>query len=426
VKGEEAMSHDPCHEAILRDLLTRYPVLDAYLKRLCDVWDRQGAPPARLSLGQGLSRHGELAALHALFGTAVQVSRSGGASLNVRSFLDGFIGSDAETWTEALYRVMGRPRRDRSAERLRASQEFDALLAVWRQEFCAVAEAGCVIAGRPGLWKRRLLEGAADGVRAQWWPWGQALDFLATRPEPLGLADIGARFYGSSKALRPGEARRFLASGLAALEGLDEEQVELGEVLRRFGICDNPTALKVTVFGPLRLRKRGRWLDWVEQLHALGEAATLSLGNLDGVDVVDIPGEAPVVHTCENETPFCRLVRELFPGVLVYTEGYPNTAVRRLLNLLPTMATLRHWGDSDLDGLRIAAILGEDRPLQLWRCGGADLERQRERLVPLDDDQQRRARHWLQAHPEFPFGAELAFTLAHGWLEQESWREAEG
>lgn len=410
-------------DAILRDLLARHPELLPYLRRLCDLWDRQGTPPARLSLGQGLSRHGDLAALHALFGNAVRVSRSGGASLDVRAFLGRFADGAAEAWADALYRVMGRSRRDRAGERLQAGQEFDGLLAAWRQEFPAAAEAAPVIAARAELWQRRLLQGSADAVRAQWWPWGQALTFLTSRPEPLGLAELGAWFYGSSKALRVGEARRLLAAGLAALEDIDEEQVEPGEILRRCGICDNATALKVTVFGPLRLRKRGCWLDWVEQLHALGESATLSLGNLDGVDAVDIPTDETVVHTCENETPFCRLVRERFPGVLVYTEGYPNAAIHRLLQLLPPGVALHHWGDSDLDGLRIATILAEDRPLKLWRCGRADLERQRERLVPLNDEQHQRARHWLQTHPEFHFRAELEFTLAHGWLEQESWQD---
>jgi hypothetical protein len=418
------MSNDQRHEAILRDLLVRYPELLPHLVHLCDVWDRQGAPPARLSLGQGLARHGEIAALHALFGSAVRVSRTGDASLQVSAFLGGFSGSDADAWADALYRAMGRHRRDRAAELRQASQDFDALLAAWRQEFPAVVEAAPVLAGRADLWRRRLREGSADAVRAQWWSWGQALAFLASRPEGLGLAELGARFYGSSKALRPGEARRLLASGLAALADIDEEQTEPGGVFRQFGICDNPTALRVTVFGPFRLRKRGRWLDWVEQLHALGEAAVLSLGNLDGVDVVDLAaGGTTVVHTCENETPFCRLVREGFPGALVYTEGYPNAAVRRLLNLLPAGVELRHWGDSDLDGLRIAAILAQDRLLQLWRGGLADLERQRARLVPLGHDQHGRARQWLQTHPGFRFRAELEFTVAHGWLEQESWEE---
>lgn len=410
-------------ESILRDLLARYPELTPHLGRLCDVWDRQGAPPGRLGLGQGLARHGELAALHTLFGSAVHVSHSGGASLNVSAFLGCFADREAEAWAEALYRALGRPRRDHVAERLRASQDFEALLADWRQEFPAAAGAAAILQARAGFWQRRLLESPVATVRAHWWAWGRALAFLTLRSESLGLADLGARFFGGSKALRSGELRRLLVAGLAVLDDADVEDGEPAALLRRFGICDNPTALKVTVFGPLRLRKHGRWLDWVGQLHALGESATLSLANLDGVDAVDtVTGTG--VYTCENETPFCRLVRERLPGTLVYTEGYPNTAVRRLLQLLPSGATICHWGDSDLDGLRIAAILAQDRPLQLWRCGLADLERQREFLVPFADDQRRRARHWLQTHPEFRFRAELEFSLAHGWLEQESWRES--
>jgi uncharacterized protein (TIGR02679 family) len=413
------------YTAILREALARYPELPPFLGRLCDVWDRQGAPPARLSLGSGLSRHGELAALHALFGAAVEVSRSGRAFLRVRAFLARFDAPGAEAWADALYAAMGRARRDRAAERRQAGQSFDELLAAWRLAFPTVVAAAPVIEGQAEKWKRRLQTGVAEGVRAQWWSWGQALTFLAPRPEALGLAELGAQVYGSSKALRRGEARSLLVSGLAALEDIDEDQVEPGDILRLCGLCDNPTALKVTVCGPLRLRKHGRWLDWIEQLHALGESATLSLANLDGVDIIGSAAAGALVHTCENETPFCRLVREGCPGTLVYTEGYPNRAVRRLLQLLPSGTTIRHWGDSDLDGLRIAAILAQDRPLHLWRCGLVDLERQREFLIPLSVDASRRARHWLQTHPEFRFRDELAFTLAHGWLEQESWRGGE-
>lgn len=251
---------------------------------------------------------------------------------------------------------------------------------------------------------------------------GRALSALADGAEPLGLAELGARFFGSSKALRSGEVRRLLVDGLAVLADAEEDAAEPALLLRRFGVCDNPTALKVTLFGPFRLRKRGRWLDWVEQLHALGESATLSLGNLDGVDRVELAGDGAIVHTSENETPFCRLVREQFPEPVIYTEGYPNAAVRRLLRLLPPATAVRHWGDSDLDGLRIADILAATRPLELWRCGLAELQRQRPRLLPFSDAQSGRARRWLAAHPDFRFRAELGFSLAHGWLEQESWQ----
>jgi hypothetical protein len=418
------MTTDPSHESILRDLLARYPGLQAHLKHLCDVWDRQGIPPARLALGQGLTRHGELAALRQVFGSAVQVSRSGRATLDVRAFLSGFVDSGAESWTAALYRAMDRRPRDRATEREQQAASFETLLAEWQQAYPAVAAAASVIAARPSWWQSQIRDTSVAAVRSEWAQWGEALSTLAPAAAAVGLAELGARCYGNSKALRAAETRRFLAAGLAALEGIDEAAFEPTDILRRFGVCDNPTALKVTVFGPLRLRKRGRWLDWVAELHALGEAATLSLGNLDGVEAVDLPGDATPVHTCENETPFCRLVRERFQGTLVYTEGYPNSAVRRLLELLLPGVGLRHWGDSDLDGLRIAALLGDTRPVQLWRCSLPDLERHRAALVPLTAQQDRRARQWLENQPGFRFRAELEFTLAHGWLEQESWQHA--
>jgi hypothetical protein len=342
----------------------------------------------------------------------------------VAAFLAGLGDGGAEAWGQALHSVLDRPVRNRAAERVQTQTALAALLAEWRTLYPMVAEAATAVEARRAWWEGRIAGTSAAAVRAQWMQWGTALTFLATRSEPIGLAELGARCYGNSKALRPGEERRFLLAGLAALDGVEEDAVAPGELLRRYGVCDNPSSLKVTVFGRLRLRKQGRWFDGVEQLHGLGESATLALGNLDGVESMECGGGDGVVYTSENETPFCRLVRERFPGLLVYSEGYPNAAVRRLLRLLPAECCVRHWGDSDLDGLCIATILAQDRPLDLWRCGLAELQRLRSHLQPLLPAQRCRAERWRDAHPDFRFRRELDFTLAHGWLEQESWLES--
>lgn len=412
-------------ETLLRERLGRCPALRSFLAKLCDCWDREGLPPQRLTLSTELTGQGALTELHAVFGAAaLRSSRQGlPQAVDVAGFLRGQDAAAVAAWRALLCRVLDRPLRDRRSERRCSAAIFAELLAAWRLAHPVVASAAAVLEVRAEGWQQRLALGEAGAVAAAWARWGQALAFLSQRSELVGLAEVGARFYGDSKALRTGEARSLLAAGLAALEELDEQQVEPGALFQRFGICDNPTALQVTVFGPVRLRKQGRWLDWIEQLHALGESATLTLGNLAGVDAVEVAGKPGVVHTSENETPFCRLVRERFPGVVVYTEGYPNAAVRRWLGLLAPAMVIHHWGDSDLDGLRIADILARDRPLELWRCALADLQGQRARLVPLAAEPVARAQRWLAAWPEFRFRAELEFTLAHGWLEQESWLE---
>src|SRR5207245_613987 len=135
-------------------------------------------------------------------------------------------------------------------------------------------------------------------------------------------------------------------------------------------VVENPTAIKVTLFGPLSYEKAGQRFDWIKQLWQLGETATLSWDNLRDVDAfaIELPSVASVeVVTCENETPFCRLVREQFAGVIIYTEGYPNAAVLRVLELLRgTNLDFLHWGDTDFDGLRIAELLNRVRNVRLW------------------------------------------------------------
>jgi len=192
-----------------------------------------------------------------------------------------------------------------------------------------------------------------------------------------------------------------------------------------YGVIENLTAIKVMVSGPLIYDKGGEQFDWIARLHAHGESATLSWDNLRGIDSLELPADTPVI-TCENETPFGSLLRDGRSALLIYTGGYPNSAVCRLLQLLPPqVTTISHWGDSDLDGLRIACILHHIRPVQLWRCNLSELQRHRTALLPLSPERQQEAAAYVVNHPDFPFRDELEFTTANGWLEQERWISAD-
>lgn len=94
---------------------------------------------------------------------------------------------------------------------------------------------------------------------------------------------------------------------------------------------------------------------------------------------------ARVVLTIENLASFhdaASLARD--PGLLiVYTGGMPSpawrAAWRRLLEGLPDSVVLRHWGDIDAGGFRIAAVLAQcaregGRELQPWRMSPHDLD----------------------------------------------------
>jgi hypothetical protein len=172
--------------------------------------------------------------------------------------------------------------------------------------------------------------------------------------------------------------------------------------------------------------KNGQEFDWVYRLWKCGETATLSQGNISGIERCELRDETenftPPVITCENESPFCRLSLQREPGVILYTEGYPNAAVLELLRLLRPLNLLgRHWGDSDLDGLRIAEMLNRVHPLTLWRCNLPELQRLQSRLKPLTAKAADASASYLRNHLYFPFAAELLYTIENGWLEQESW-----
>ena len=200
-----------------------------------------------------------------------------------------------------------------------------------------------------------------------------------------------------------------------------ETEILRESVLADYGVIENVTSSKVTLFGPMKYIKHEKIHDWPACLFEIGESATLSWDNLRDIDQIILPDNSTVV-SCENETPFNQLIREHHKDLIIYTAGYPNSAVQRLIRLLADSAVkIQHWGDTDLDGLIIASILKKISPLKLWRCNIDELLKQKERLLRLTTSQKARAEKYLADHPDFPFMDELQFTLQHGWLEQESW-----
>ena len=182
-------------------------------------------------------------------------------------------------------------------------------------------------------------------------------------------------------------------------------------------------SVPATIYGNLRYGKAGRRFDQIAAMAGLGEAAVLSLGNLRGVESIEIPPETTLI-TCENESPFAGLARACPPVIILYTQGFPNAAVCKLYRLIggnSKCVRRLHWGDSDPAGLRIAAILHGIHPLELWRCDLKTLQRHRDRLKPLQPAARKGARTLLARDPTFPFAEELRFTIEQGWLEQEQW-----
>lgn len=236
--------------------------------------------------------------------------------------------------------------------------------------------------------------------------------------EPMTLSLLGSRWLNDSKSLRTGPLRRQLALMLAALE---ERDVDERTLFGTYGIFENPYTSFVTFFAPLVFTTdAGETFDFPVRLFAAGQACTLPSETVGHIRAVEWQGENRSLATSENAAPFARYVAAGRPAL--YTEGYPNYAVQRLLRALGEVGvTADHAGDADFDGFRIAARVG--RCLPVGRVVASEIVRNLDGIVgiPLTEAQQTRARRFLTAFPQMPYAEEVSILLDTGcWYEQES------
>ena len=400
------------------------PAVTPYLRRVGERVVKSGGGQGRMKLGGRLPDE-VMTALRRVFPNAALDVRLDGTTV-LRLDRLNMTEQDALTWVSTLCEVLSITREKPGTRQARAQGEMAVILERCRLLYPEMAPVWERLGERAAEWAAQVLARDACAVQEELLQLAGAVRLLMAEHDPLGPAELSARCFGDSKALKnsPTLARR-LEEWLLLLRGAEEsDDAARRGIWAEHGVVENATAIKVTLFGPLCYEKDGERFDWIARMHAHGETATLSWDNLRGVESLALPPGTPVI-TCENETPFASLVRDGVPGLLIYTAGYPNSAVRRLLRLLrPQVTSIRHWGDSDLDGLRIAEILAQSRPVQLWRCDVVELQRHVPLLLPLSPPRQRQAADYLAKHPDFPFRDELAFTVAHGWLEQERWGKA--
>lgn len=240
----------------------------------------------------------------------------------------------------------------------------------------------------------------------------KALLFLRQAPAGITLSELGAKFFNDSKALRGG-ARRQQFEHLLRLDAGDD-QSDSAALLNAYGVIENPYTTHAVVFAPFAYRTLdGAWLDWPLRLWQRGEAAILSWRTVRTIESLRFEAPCPLIVTSENAAPFHRLVEAR--RAALYTEGYPNAAVKTLLACCAQAGlSALHWGDTDLDGYRIAEQVARCLPTSLHvpSAHGA-------RPLRLTHDPHRRLAQFIDTHPDFPFLAELRHTLANGWLEQE-------
>jgi hypothetical protein len=398
--------------------LDKYPQCRESLLSLCDAWKRYGRLPRRIVFRKNASSIENW--LSATFGPAnLHLSKSGAVSLVTEKMFQNSPEENKTRWVKGIHDAVGIPFPENLPHD--TSDDFDVAIDTWKIMFPELTEL------TPLLSHTRL------PVKSRFEFWVKAahlVRFLLENGDTLTLSDLGARFCNDSKALRGGELINTAADWLAFLEtGLQlndgHSDVSYRKTIRQRalesrGIVENRGSVSVTVFGPLLLEKRGRPIGHVKAFWELGEAAILSLENLDDAEIT-MPPDCDLI-TCENESPFSNLVRCKHPGVVIYTRGFPNGAVRGLYGRLSSNYPSNrrfHWGDTDFAGLQIASIFHGIAPLRLWRCDLQTVSSMKPSLLRLDETEKEKIRRFLENNPDFVFRDLLEFTLEHGWLEQE-------
>ncbi len=412
--------------SIFQELLTQHPDLRRFLVKICQRCRKRGALTGMMKLGQRLNRK-ELAALRALFGMqALSVTRSDEVRVSFDRYFKEMNPALVEEWIDGLHLCLDLPRGDAAGEQYHKRREVELVLERLRLAFPELTALHHALAAETGSVGRFF--SCNRETQANYFKAAAITRFLLTNREPVTFSDLGARFCNDSKALRNTELSRLVAAWLLVMEQEQGSWPDAEDtVWDRHHVVRDRLSVQATVFGPLLYEKNNHTHDWIYKLWRAGEPATLSWANIAGIDrmfaaAADWPGNELI--TCENETPFGRMVRERRPGIIIYTCGFPNDAVLSLYrHIAPQAGSRRHWGDSDLAGLRIAAMLHAVHSLRLWRCDLANLQKQRNHMIALPEEQKKRIEQFLANHPGFPFSAELCFTLEHGWLEQESWDE---
>jgi len=268
--------------------------------------------------------------------------------------------------------------------------------------------------------KRRITQDGYDKAIIFYKHALMAVDFLKNNNIQLSLSDLGVRITSNSKSLRRETALfkttlKLLSSELSCSED---------EVMTICGVADNPTSISVTIFGPFVYKVHEERFDWIKRLWEHGEAVTLNYTNIKNMDKIIVESDfCSNIISCENESPFNAMMRKNPKSVLIYTSGFPNTAVKRFISLLEGDFSLFHWGDTDPEGFLIASTLNKIKPLKLFRCDIEECKRLKLYLRDLDQKKQTKAKKLLQSK-DFAFTSELSFSLHNGWLEQEAWKEA--
>ena len=237
---------------------------------------------------------------------------------------------------------------------------------------------------------------------------------ILKRQTCITLSQLGSDVFNDSKALRNGSLLGQLDKILRI--AYDQPDLSVSELHANCGIVDNPYTSHVVAFAPFCFTTHdGVTYDYPRRLFQSGQAVVLPWETVQRIQAIQI-NPAVKLMTSENAAPFLSLVKAGIPSL--YTEGYPNSAVHVLLRHFNQVGIHAvHFGDTDLDGYRIAEQIG-----RFITVDGLFLSDKVDSLPhkPLDEGQLRRLSTFIEAHPDFRFIQELRHTQEYGWVEQES------
>ncbi|GAB3751281.1 Wadjet anti-phage system protein JetD domain-containing protein [Lysobacter olei] len=219
------------------------------------------------------------------------------------------------------------------------------------------------------LWQRgRSVRGSGPLAAADLADAAKAvLDLRAPAGPDRLLRKESRRLFGDSKRLQ--QLTRWLEVlhfGETTATGLEDRDIWSALGLR-------PMPQPLLLAGRARIAVEGDWLAACHPWIGLPPGAA-----------TQITTDARWLLTIENLTSFHEAALQLGeqPGLLLWTAGMPSPALRQLyalaLDALPANAVVYHWGDIDVGGYRIAALLADsaraaDRQLQPWRMSPDDV-----------------------------------------------------
>lgn len=392
-------------DELLRTRLQQVPALADYLRPIATKWARGTALPKRMTLGDAPQDPALRAALDRLFGGRVFYRNN-----KLQAELPAQLRE--EEMLRTLGKLLGIEKKESTF------QTSPTALQRLRLTYPGLEPIHQWLVHAPEIERLRSRDPEQEELLNRLLC---TVEFLLNLKTPITLSKLGSCCLNDSKILRSGTPRKLLGGMLCRYLGLEDSQENREISLQQFDVIDNPATTTVTLYGPLILIRNGRPDPWIAQRFDHGEPVTLNSYNLEGVEAVELRAAHKTVITSENAAPFHELVIENPEALLVYTGGYPNTAVCRLLHLLQQAdASCRHWGDTDPDGFLIAALIDRHIRTSLFRCGIEEIQRNKTHLKRLSGPQRQRARQILETRLDFPFQAELRLTLQlDGWLEQE-------